>query len=596
MKEKLKALVDRALPKILAEFHISDSPKSISYDIALPKIKAHGDLSVNLAFQIGRLAKKNPFDVAQICKSVLNQIISEHPSSKQWISEINVEKPGFINFKLAEESIAEILLRIKQENETFGRAQVGAGTKVMIEFVSANPTGPLTIAHGRQAALGDALARILKAVGYSVHTEFYLNDLGRQVRLLGESLWVRYQELFGKSEPLPEDGYQGAYLMDVAKSLKAEKNDQLFKAGKEKSIQEVTSYAVNSILAGIKNDLKDLDVTFDQFFSERSLTDEKLIDGVLKTLKEKGLIYETEGALWFKSTTYGDDKDRVLRKQTGEYTYLMPDIAYHQTKFNRGFQKLINLWGPDHHGYIPRLKAACQALGYQPKQLEVLIVQLTTLYRKGEPVKMSTRAGEFVTLRELMDEVGVDATRFFFLMRKIDSHLDFDLELAKQKSDENPVYYVQYAHARISSILEFASSLPHRGYPDPKEKIHKMGLRGGQRPTKQSKTEIASLTSFARNDGEVDLSLIREEEALVLIKKMSEFSEVLTQAAEHSEPYRLVDYLRELAALFHKFYAQHRIVSEDEALTKARLLITDCTRVVLRNGLSLLGVSAPSKM
>jgi len=593
MKEKLKALVDRALPKIFAEFHISDSPKSISYDMTLPKIKAHGDLSINLAFQIGRLAKKNPFDVAQTCKSVLNQIISEHPSSKQWITEINVEKPGFINFKLADQSIAEILPRIRQENETFGRSQMGAGTKVMIEFVSANPTGPLTIAHGRQAALGDTLARILKAVGYSVHTEFYLNDLGRQVRLLGESLWIRYQELFGKSEPLPEDGYQGAYLMDVAKSLKAEKNDQLFKAGKEKSIQEVTAYAVNSILAGIKNDLKDLDVTFDEFFNERSLSEKKLIDQVLKTLKEKGLIYESEGALWFKSTTYGDDKDRVLRKQTGEYTYLTPDIAYHQTKFNRGFQKLINLWGPDHHGYIPRLKAACQALGYQPKQLEVLIVQLTTLYRKGEPVKMSTRAGEFVTLRELMDEVGVDATRFFFLMRKIDSHLDFDLELAKQKSDENPVYYVQYAHARISSILEFASS-----------------LRGGQRPTKQSKSVILSEAKnldpsatpqddkemVARNDDRVDLSLIREEEALVLIKKMSEFSEVLTQAAEHSEPYRLVDYLRELAALFHKFYAQHRIVSEDEALTKARLLITDCTRVVLRNGLSLLGVSAPSKM
>ncbi len=555
MKEKLKALVDRALPKILAEFHLSDSPKSISYDIELPKIKAHGDLSINLAFQISRLAKKNPFEIAQTCKLVLNRVVSDNQSL--WIKEINVEKPGFINFKLAKESIAEILLRIKSEDEIFGRSNFGSAAKIMIEFVSANPTGPLTIAHGRQAVIGDTLARILTAVGYSIHKEFYLNDLGRQIRLLGESLWVRYQALFGNKDPLPEDGYQGAYLIDLAKSLKTEKGDQLSKAGKDKSIQEITAYAVNSILSGIKKDLKDLGVTFDQFFSERSLTEKKLIDGVLNTLKEKGLTYESEGALWFKSTTYGDDKDRVLRKQTGEYTYLAPDIAYHQSKFTRGFQKSVNLWGPDHHGYIPRLKAACQALGYKADQLRVLIVQLTTLYRNGEPVRMSTRAGEFVTLRELMDEVGVDATRFFFLMRKIDTHLDFDLELAKQKSDENPVFYVQYAHARISSIISFA-----------------------QRSI----------------DLKVDLSLVKEEEALILIKKMSEFSEVLKQAAENLEPYRLVDYLRELAALFHKFYAQHRIVSEDEALSRVRLLLTDCTRIVLRNGLSLLGVSAPSKM
>jgi len=468
-----------------------------------------------------------------------------------------VERPGFINFRLADESIAEVLPRIKKEDAQFGLSKFGAGTKVMIEFVSANPTGPLTIAHGRQAAIGDTLARILTAVGYSVHKEFYLNDLGRQIRLLGESLWVRYQELFGKSEPLPEDGYQGAYLIELAKSLKTQKGEQLLEAGKEKSIQEVTQYAVQSILGNIKKDLKDLDVVFDDFFQEHTLSEKKLIDAILQTLKEKNLTYESDGALWFKSTQYGDDKDRVLRKQTGEYTYLTPDIAYHQSKFKRGFKKLVNLWGPDHHGYIPRMKAACQALGYQADQLRVLIVQLTTLYRRGEPLKMSTRAGEFVTLRELMDEVGIDATRFFFLMRKVDSHLDFDLELAKEKSDDNPVFYVQYAHARISSILAFAER---------------------------------SL------DASVNLSLIKEQEALVLIKKMSEFPEVLTQAAENLEPYRLVDYLRELAALFHKFYAQHRIVSDDKALTQTRLLLTDCTRIVLRNGLNLLGVSAPSKM
>ncbi len=572
MKEKLKALVDQALPKILAEFHLSDSPNDIHYDIELPKIKAHGDLSVNLAFQIGKKVKKNPFEVAEKIKTVLEHV-SAASSFAGWVQEINVVKPGFINFKLADVSIAGILPVIKKEDLNFGKSNAGSGTKVLIEFVSANPTGPLTIAHGRQAAIGDTLARVLKAVGYSVHKEFYLNDSGRQIRLLGESLWIRYQELFGKKEALPEEGYQGSYLVELAKDLKKEDGDQLFKQGKDKSLDRVTKFAVHSILNGIKKDLMDLDVSFDEFFSERSLSDKKLIDKTLEIIKKKGFIYESEGALWFKSTKFGDDKDRVLKKGTGEYTYLTPDIAYHQSKFERGFQKLINLWGPDHHGYIPRLKAACQALGYQSDRLRVLIVQLTTLYRRGEPLKMSTRAGEFVTLRELMDEVGVDATRFFFLMRKIDSHLDFDLELAKQKSDENPVYYVQYAHARILSILSFAQSSVKSPSPLP------LPLKGGE----------------DKGEG-VDLSSIKEEEALVLIKKMFEFPEVLRQTADNLEPYRLVDYLRELAALFHKFYAQHRIVSEDENLMKARLLLTDCTRIVLRNGLNLLGVSAPSKM
>ena len=384
-----------------------------------------------------------------------------------------------------------------------------------------------------------------------------MNDSGRQIRLLGESLWVRYRELFGKKEPLPEDGYQGAYLIDLAKALKQEMGDKLLSAGKDKSLETITAYAVKSILIEMRKDLEALHVIFDEYFSERFLGEKKLIDRVLKILHEKDLSYEAEGALWFRSTRFGDDKDRVLKKQSGEYTYLAPDIAYHQSKFERGFQKLVNLWGPDHHGYVPRLKAACEALGYSAKQISILIVQLTTLYRSGEPVRMSTRAGEFVTLRELMDEVGIDAARFFFLMRKTESHLDFDLELAKQKSEENPVYYLQYAYARISSILVYA-----------------------ERSVEQ----------------DVDLSLIQEEEAFDLIKKMSEYPEALTQAAEHLEPYRIVDYLRELAALFHKFYTLHRIVSDNQPLTKARLLLTDCVRIVLRNGLNILGVSAPAKM
>ena len=553
MKEKLKELVDQALPEIITDLGLSSSLTSLNYDVELPRVKTHGDLSINLAFQIGRLLKKNPYEIAQKCQSVLNRQIKE-PS---WIQEITVEKPGFINFRLTERFYAEILPMIKKEDEKFGKTQTGSGSKVIIEFVSANPTGPLTIAHGRQAAIGDTLGRILSAVGHKVHKEFYLNDAGRQIRLLGESLWVRYQELHGIKDVLPEEGYQGSYLIELAKRLQKEKKDALIKAGKDKNIEFVTNYAVSHILDGIKEDLKKTGVSFDEYFSESSLTKNNLVHQILELLKKKGLSYESEGALWFRSTDFGDDKDRVLRKQTGEFTYLTPDIAYHQSKFQRGFQKLINLWGPDHHGYVPRLKAACQALGYQADQLKVLIVQLTTLYRKGEPVRMSTRTGEFVTLKELVDEVGVDATRFFFLMRKIESHLDFDLELAKQKSDENPVFYVQYAHARISSILAFAQ----------------------------------------RNiDLNVNLSFIREQEAIDLIKKMAEFPEAVKQAAEILEPYRIVDYLRDLASAFHKFYTFHRIVGDDEELTKARLLLTDCTRIVLRNGLALLGVLAPSKM
>ncbi len=558
MKNKLKELVNHALPSILTELKLSDlKPESVGYEVELPKVKTHGDLSINLAFQLGRVLKKNPLEVATGCQKILQKIVKENRSWQKWVKEITVEKPGFINFKLTDNSITIQLLEIAQQDQNYGRSNVCAGVKALIEFVSANPTGPLTIAHGRQAAIGDTLARILEAVGYQVHKEFYLNDAGRQIRLLGQSLWVRYQELCGRKASLPEEGYQGDYLVDIAKLLKKEKGESLLKLEETKVLEITTAYAVESILAGIKKDLADARIVFDEYFSESVLYKKKLVEQALETLRKKNFLYEAEGALWFRSTQFGDDKDRVLRKTTGEYTYLSPDIAYHQWKFERGFQKLINLWGPDHHGYVPRLKAACEALGYSSKQLHILIVQLATLYRNGVPVRMSTRAGEFITLRELMDEVGVDATRFFFLMRKVESHLDFDLELAKQKSDDNPVYYLQYAHARISSILNYADrSVEH----------------------------------------DSDLSLIREDEAFDLIKKMSEYPEILRQAAEHLEPYRVVDYLRELAALFHKFYALHRIVSDDEPLTKARLFFTDCVRLVLRNGLNVLGVSSPNKM
>lgn len=563
MKEKLRELVDRALPEVLNDLAVSNlSPEEIDYDVEIPKTKGFGDLAINLAMKLGRTLRRNPFEIATSCHRLFERKMASDPLWKAYVRSVSVAKPGFLNFYLTDSFTTGELLSILKQDRKFGFSDFGSGKRVLIEFVSANPTGPLTIAHGRQAALGDTLARILDATGHKVHKEFYLNDGGRQIRLLGESLWVRYQELFGISAALPEDGYRGSYLIDMAQSLKAEKGDSLLRIDREKALEITAAYAVQKMMSSLEQDLSDLRVKFDEYFSERSLYEKHLLDEALEMLRARDFLFEAEGALWFRSTDFGDDKDRVLRKQTGEHTYLAPDIAYHASKFNRGYEMLINLWGPDHHGYIPRIKAACQALGHPAGALRVLIVQLTTLYRNGEPVRMSTRAGEFVTLRELMDEVGVDAARFFFLMRKIESHLDFDLELAKKKSDENPVYYLQYAHARISSILAYAGPEAEEGH------------------------------RFQN----ADLSLIGAPEELDLIKKMLEYPSALQEAAQILEPYRLVDYLRELATLFHKFYVRCRVVTENQSLTQARLLLTHCVRIVLCNGLDLLGVTAPQKM
>lgn len=566
MRNQLKELVDQALPELLVELKLSDvSPKDVAYKIEVPKLKTHGDLSVNLAFQLGRRFKKNPIDIAARFHKVLEKHIEKKSTFKQLVKYIAVEKPGFINFKFTESSLASRLFEIHEADQTFGRSDAGKGVKVLIEFVSANPTGPLTIAHGRQAAIGDTLARLLTAVGFQVHKEFYVNDAGKQVDLYRQSLAERLKELEGKSFQIPEEGYFGRYVTISARAFK-EKYPNLKPEHFLDPKNAVYTDAVRERLDEIKSDLKKMDVVFDEYYSEKSLYERKLVDKVLKKLEDKGYLYEADGALWFRSTDFGDDKDRVLRKQTGEYTYLAPDIAYHEEKFKRGFNRFINLLGPDHHGYIGRIKAACKALGYSADELQILMVQLVTLYRAGEQVRMSKRAGEYVTLRDLIEEVGSDAARFFFLMRRVESHLDFDLELAKKKSDENPVYYLQYAHARISNILAYASkAVPSTAVP-------------------------------GTISADFDFSLIREEEALDLIWKMLEYPEALKQAAEFLEPYRVADYLRELAAAFHKFYTLHRVVSDDPALTKVRLLLTDCVRMVLRNGLGVLGVSAPVKM
>ncbi|MBI4398658.1 MAG: arginine--tRNA ligase, partial [Candidatus Omnitrophica bacterium] len=421
----------------------------------------------------------------------------------------------------------------------------------------ANPTGPLTIAHGRQAVVGDVLARLLEKTGHHVSREYYLNDRGVQIQILGLSVYVRYLEIAGFPRKFPENGYQGAYIRDLAGHVFDKEGKKYLEMPEERALEFFSKYASDTILEDIRVNLHRLGVTFDSYFSEQTLGGNGFIENVLKLLRERGFTYEHEGALWFRSTAFGDDKDRVLIKSNGEFTYLAPDIAYHEEKFKRGYHRIVNLWGPDHHGYVPRLKAACQALGHNAGQVNVLIVQLTTLFRNGEPVRMSTRAGEFVTLKELMDEVGVDAARFFFLMRKIDSHLDFDLELAKKRSDENPVYYVQYAFARISNILKF------------------------------SETAVSS---------EVEPALLAESEELEMIKLLSSFGEVLNQASEYLEPYRVVDYLRDVASAFHKFYAKHRVVNPNPELTRARLFLVACVQIVLANGMQIVGISRPEKM
>ena len=525
-------------------------------ELVITKDPAHGDFATNLAFRLAKLAKAKPSDVAK--DLVLRMQSGEYAQSHQGLIEhIEIAGAGFINFYLTKKTMGTALQDVLRDDAHYGMSQFGKGKKVLVEYVSANPTGPLTIAHGRQAAIGDSLVRILRATGHEVQAEYYLNDAGRQMRLLGESLWVRYQNLFGKNIAMPEEGYQGHYLIAMAEQTKARHGDALLKKNGDEAVRECTRIACDVMMAEIRRDLDQMRVHFDSYFSEGQLYANKEVDKTLDVLKEKKFLYEQDGALWFRSTEFGDDKDRVVRKSSGEMTYLAPDIAYHRYKFSRGFNWLVNLLGPDHHGYVPRLKAACQALGFNPDQLDVRIVQLCTLYRQGEPVRMSTRAGEFVSLAELTQEVGADAARFFFIMRRTESHLDFDLDLAKEKSQENPVYYLQYAHARIASLLAYAGR------------------------------EVLK---------DVRFDLLASDQEAQLIKRILEYPKILISASELLEPYRLADYLRELAVCFHKFYSAHRIVGDDAELTKARLLLSDAARIVLRNGLELLGISQPESM
>lgn len=554
-KENVLSLLEHTICEYCKRKSIEMDP-SLRPELTVPKDPDHGDFATNVAFKLARAAGEKPDLIADELV-MLMEASAAGQKDRSGIDRFHVAGPGFINIYLNRGSLGKILVDVRRKGRDYGRSDAGKGKKALVEFVSANPTGPLTIAHGRQAAVGDALVRILRMTGHQVTAEYYLNDAGRQMNLLGESLWVRYQDVLGLDASLPEDGYQGDYLIPVAEKLADEKKDSLVRETHEKAVEWCRSYAAEAMMKLIREDFERLGIHFDSYYSESTLYKKNAVEKTLEFLSKKKHLYEKDGALWFSSTAFGDDKDRVVRKSTGDFTYLAPDIAYHRTKFDRGHNMLVNLWGPDHHGYVARLKAACQALGHDAGEIHIRIVQLTTLYRKGEPVRMSTRAGEFVTLRELYEEVGEDAARFFFIMRRVESHLDFDLDLAKEKSQENPVFYLQYAHARIASLLQFA-----------------------ERPVSD----------------DADLELLSSEEERAVIKTISEFPKILIQASEWLEPYRLADYLRDLAGTFHRFYSHHRIVTENEPLTAARLLLCDAARVVMANGLELLGISQPDSM
>ncbi len=522
-----------------------------------PREKRFGDLATNVAMLLAKDLKKNPREIAQS----IRQRIEE--KSIEEIEKIEVAGPGFLNFSFSPSLWQGILQEVLNKGKDFGKSDMGRRKKILVEYVSANPTGPLHVGHGRGAAVGDSLSRILRFAGYSVDTEYYVNDAGRQIRLLGKSIFIRYKNLFGIEESLCDDCYKGEYIIEIAKDLKEKYGDELLTTEENKAIYICASFGKDVILKGIKEDLAAFGAQHQIWFSEKSLIESKAIDSTFAFLKEKGFLYEKDGALWFKSSALGDTKDRVVKKSTGDLTYFASDIAYHRDKLIRGYDILIDIWGADHHGYIPRMKAAIEALGYEKDTLQVILIQLVNLLREGKQVSMSTRAGEFVTLKDVMDEVGVDATRFTFLSRKSDSHLDFDLELAKKKSMENPVFYVQYAHARICSVFSKA---------------------------KEKGIDLSLPSSSV-------ISLLREEEEIDLLKKLGGFPEVVSTCARLLSPHLITYYLIELAGGLHQYYNKHSILgAPSKELTMARMYLLKGIRQVIASGLNLLGVSAPERM
>lgn len=550
MRQKISRLLAQALLAAKNELDIKTLPP---VHIEVPTVGAHGDFSSNIAIFLAEKIDKSPIEIAKI--------LTNHLPPSDLIDHIEIAGPGFINIFLKKSSWHQALMEILHLKNSYGSNQSPKrGEKVLIEFVSANPTGPLHVGHGRGAAVGDTLANILSFNGYEVKREYYINDVGKQMEILGRSVYLRYLELLGKEILFPEEYYQGKYIKGLASNILKCNGNRYLDEPQEKVIDYFSKLAAEQILKKIKKDLEDFGVYFDYWFSEKSLAEE--VDGVISWLKERGLVYKKEGATWFETSRFGDEKDRVLIKSNGAITYFASDLAYHGKKIERGFDLLINIWGADHHGYLPRIKAGLQAMGYDLERFKVLLTQLVHLKRAGRPIAMSTRAGEFVTLREVLEEVGKDAARFIFLTQSISSHLDFDLEVAKKKTMENPVFYVQYAHARICSIEEIASK------------------RGISFPDLES----------------IDLSLLESPDEIALIRLLTQFKDVVKEAAQFLEPHRLSFYLTSLAGEFHRYYNKYRILGEEKDLTFARFALAQGVKTVIKNGLNLLGVSAPEEM
>ena len=558
MKRKLDRLLKGALRKCFEAGKLKEASLP-EYVIEVPNNSAHGHFATNLPMVLASSQRKRPRDLATV-------IVDNLEDGDKLIEKVNIAGPGFINFTIAPRQWQMLLGDILALGADYGRSTTGAGQKVLVEFVSANPTGPLHLGHGRGAALGDTLCRILSFTGHEVVREFYINDAGQQVRLLGESVYSRWKQKSDPGYPFPENGYHAEYIGDLAAEITG--HVDLGALNREEAIARCAEFGKGRMLNEIKKDLADFRVAFDIWSSESDLYASGLIDKTLESLRDKGELYEEEGALWIKTSAFGDDKDRVIRKSDGQYTYFAPDIAYHIEKWKRGFTKAINIWGADHHGYVQRMKAALKTNGIHDEWLSVLLLQLVKLWRGGEEVKMSKRAGLYVTLKELVDEVGVDSARFVFLTKNHDSPLDFDIDLVKKQDADNPVYYVQYAHARISSVFRKAAS------------------------------ESISLPGAPESVLE---RLVLDEE-MALIRLMDDFPNLLEDLSRTLEPHRLTYYLAELASLFHKYFnlgskeSEKRIVGEDQALSQARLCLIEGLRIVLSNGLRLLGIHAPERM
>jgi arginyl-tRNA synthetase len=552
MKTVIKQIIHDALEKAqdAGELELSSFPEIV---VEKPKDEKMGDFSTNIGMTLAKSERKNPKTIAES--------VARHLKSGD-LSKVEVAGPGFINIKMSQEFFFKRLRNAVSQGEKFGSSDSGQGTKVMIEFVSANPTGPLHVGHGRGAAVGDCLARIMKKAGYDLSTEYYVNDVGNQMNFLGRSTWLRYRELKGEAIEFPEDHYRGDYIKDISQEVIDQKGDEFLNKPEEECIPFFRRFAKDNILKGIEKDLSEFRVNFDNWFSEESLYEDKSVEKAVDWLKGQGHIYEKDGAVWLKSSAFDDDKDRVIVKQTGERTYFCSDIAYHQNKINRGFKQLINLMGADHHGYVPRMEAVLEAMGYDKKIFKILLVQFVSLLRAGEKVSMSTRSGEFETLADVVSEVGVDATRYFFLMRSSDTHLDFDLELAKKETPDNPVFYIQYAHARICSIFRAAE-------------------------------ENGVIWDSSAG---VDLAPLNEDEEFAIIQAILSFPEVVEKSARALEVHRISHYLLDLVSRFHGYYSRHRVISDDKTLTQARLFLLDALRITIRNGFELMGISSPEKM